>query len=160
MSRERNIVNQIVDNLQGINGSTGGYTYDLSGDDQVIIGDQFNPIRLPCAYVFVGGVDPVQEPGITVLTQYDRTMTVNVIGFVNATNDSPGELMLRSLDFQSDVMKCLESDRSLGNGGTVLCDDIEISGRTFRGADLDLPMTGIAALIVSVRYRQDAGTGT
>lgn len=160
MSRERNIVDQVVANLQTINGSSGGYTYDLSGSDQVIVGDQFNPIRLPCAYVFVGGVDTVQEPGVTVLTQYDRTMTLNIIGFVNATNDSPGELMLRALDFQSDVMKCLESDRSLGNGGSVLCDDLEISGRTFRGSDLDLPMTGIAALIVSIRYRQDAGTGS
>jgi len=160
MGREREIVDQIVSNLQGINGSTGGYTFDISGSDQVIIGDQFNPVRLPCAYVFVGGVETNQEAGITILTQYDRSMSVNIIGFVNAANDNPGELMLRSLDFQSDVMKCLESDRSLGNGGTVLADDLEISGRTFRGADLDLPMTGIAALIVTVKYRQDAGTGT
>ena len=159
MGRERNIVDQIVSNLQTINGS-GGYTYDLSGSDQVVIGDQFNPIRLPCAYVFVRGVETRQEAGITVLTQYDRTMTVNIIGFVNAQNDNPGEMMVRALDFQSDVMKCLESDRSLGNGGTVLADDIEISGRTFRGADLDLPSTGIAALIVTDKYRQDAGTGT
>tara|TARA_Y100000401_G_scaffold116630_1_gene122896 strand:- start:3912 stop:4388 length:477 start_codon:yes stop_codon:yes gene_type:complete len=158
MSRERNIVNQIVSNLEAINGS--GYTFDISGTDQVIIGDQFNPIRVPCAYVFVSSVDTNQEPGVTVLTQYDRTMTLNIIGFLNATNDDPGELMLRSLDFQSDVMKCLESDRSLGNGGSVLCDDLEVSGRTFRGADLDLPMLGIAALIVTIRYRQDAGTGT
>ena len=57
-------------------------------------------------------------------------------------------------------MKCLESDRSLGNGGTVLCSDIEVSGRTFRGADLDLPMLGIAALMVTITYRQDSGTGT
>ena len=160
MGRERDFVDQVVDNLQTINGSSGGYTFDLSGTDQVIIGDQFNPIRLPCAYVFVGGVDTTQDAGITVLTQYDRKMTINIIGFVNAANDNPGELMLRSLDFQSDVMKCLESDRSLGNGGTVLCDDLEINGRTFRGSDLDLPMLGIAALIVTVKYRQDAGTGT
>ena len=158
MSRERNIVNQVVSNLGAINRS--GYTFDISGDDQVIIGDQFNPIRVPCAYVFVSSVETAQDPGVTILTQYDRTMTLNVIGFLNATNDDPGELMLRSLDFQSDVMKCLESDRSLGNGGSVLCDDLEVSGRTFRGADLDLPMLGIAALLVTIRYRQDAGTGT
>ena len=158
MSRERNIVDQVVSNLSTINGS--GYTFDISSSDQVIVGDQFNPIRVPCAYVYVTSVQTSQDPGITQLTQYDRTMTLNVVGFLDATNDSPGELMLRSLDFQSDVMKCLESDRSLGNGGTVLCDDLEVSGRTFRGADLDLPMLGIAALIVTIRYRQDAGTGT
>ena len=158
MSRERNIVNQVVSNLAAIDGS--GYTFDISGSDQIIVGDQFNPIRVPCAYVFVSKVDTVQEAGITRLTQYDRTMVLNIVGFVNATNDSPGALMLRSLDFQSDVMKCLESDRSLDNGGTVLCDDIEVSGRTFRGADLDLPMLGIAALMVTIKYRQDAGTGT
>jgi hypothetical protein len=158
MSRERDIVDQVVANLATINGS--GYTFDISSSDQVIVGDQFNPIRVPCAYVFVTSVETSQDAGVTQLTQYDRTMTLNIVGFLNATNDSPGELMLRSLDFQSDVMKCLESDRSLGNGGTVLCDDLEVSGRTFRGADLDLPMLGIAALIVSIKYRQDAGTGT
>ena len=160
MSRERDIVNQLVSNLEGINGSSGGYTYDLSGGDQVIVGDQFNPIRLPCAYVFVSRTDTVQDAGVTRLDQYDRTMIAFVVGFVQATNDNPGELMLRALDFQSDIMKCLESDRSLGNGGTVLCDDLEVSGQTYRGADLDVPSLGIAALEVKITYRQVAGTGT
>ena len=160
MSRERDIVDQIVSNLGDINGSTGGYTYDLSGSDQVIEGDQFNPIRLPCAYVFVGRTDTRIDPGITRLDQYDRTMVAFIVGFVQAANDTPGELMLRALDFQSDIMKCLESARSLGNGGTVLCDDIEISGQTYRGADLDVPSLGIAALEVQIKYRQKAGTGT
>jgi hypothetical protein len=159
MSRERDIVNQLVSNLEGINGSSGSYTYDLSGGDQVIIGDQFNPIRLPCAYIFVGRTDTVQEGGITRLDQYDRTMVAFIVGFVQATNDNPGELMLRSLDFQSDIMKCLESDRSLGNGGTVLCDDLQVSGQTYLGADLDVPSLGIAALEVQIKYRQKAGTG-
>ena len=87
-------------------------------------------------------------------------MIAFIVGFVQASNDNPGELMLRALDFQSDVMKCLESDRSLSNGGTVLCDDIKVSGQTYRGADLDLPSLGIAALEVQIKYRQKAGTGT
>ena len=160
MSRERDIVEQVVSNLESINGTSGGYTFDLSGGDQVIVGDQFNPIRLPCAYVFVSRTDTIQEAGVTRLDQYDRTMILFVVGFVQATNDNPGELMLRALDFQSDIMKCLESDRSLGNGGTVLCDDLEVSGQTYRGADLDVPSLGIAALEVKIKYRQIAGTGT
>ena len=61
MSRERNIVNQVVSNLAAIDGS--GYTFDISGSDQIIVGDQFNPIRVPCAYVFVS---------LVWLTQTDR----------------------------------------------------------------------------------------
>ena len=156
MSRERNIVDRIKTTLSGINGSSGGYTYDLSGDDQVIIGDQFNPIRLPCAYVFVGNTQTAQTAGRTILRQYDRTMTAFIVGFVQAGSDNPGELMLRALDFQSDIMKCLESDRSLNNNA----DDLEIAGQTYRGAELDAPSLGIAALEVRIFYRQTAGTGT
>ncbi len=156
MSRERNIVNRLKTDLEGINGSSGGYTYDLSGDDQVIIGDQFNPIRLPCLYLFIGTTTTEQAAGRTLLTQYDRTMTAFVVGFVQATNDNPGELMLRALDLQSDIMKCLESDRGL-NG---YCSDLEVAGQTYLGGELDLPSLGIAALEVKITYRQDAGTGT
>ncbi len=156
MSRERNIVARLKSNLEGINGSSGGYTYDLSDGDQVIVGDQFNPIRLPCAYLFVGSTQTAQTAGRTILSQYDRTMTAFIVGFVQASNDSPGELMLRALDFQSDIMKCLESDRGLNS----YADDLEIAGQTYRGAELDLPSLGIAALEVRVFYRQDAGTGT
>ena len=156
MSRERNIVARIKSNLEGINGASGGYTYDLSGDDQVIVGDQFNPIRLPCAYLFVGTTQTAQTAGRTILTQYDRTITAFVVGFVQATNATPGELMLRARDFQSDVMKCLESDRGLGG----YANDIEVAGQTYRGAELDLPSLGIAALEIKVMYRQNSGTGT
>ena len=80
MSRERDIVEQVVSNLESINGTSGGYTFDLSGGDQVIVGDQFNPIRLPCAYVFVSRTDTVQEAGVTRLDQYDRTMILFACG--------------------------------------------------------------------------------
>ena len=161
MSRERNIVNRIKTNLEAINGSSGGYTFDLTGDDQVILGEEFNPARVPCAYVFVGTTETEQIAGRTILTQYDRIMKVFIVGFVNATSDAPGELMLRALDFQSDMMKCLESDRGLNDdSGSPLCNDLEVMGETYRGGELNLPSLGIAVIQVKVNYRQDAGTGT
>ena len=151
----------IVGDLEGINGSTGGYTFDLSGSNQVIVGEQFNPMRVPCVYVYVARTETELIPRMTRLDQYDRRMVVLIVGFVDATTDAAGELMLRALDFQSDIMKCLESDRGLADSsGNPTCDDIEIVGETYRGGELDMPSLGIAALQVTVKYRQKAGTGT
>ena len=52
MALERTIINQIKTQLGNVNGS-GSYTTDLSGADQVVIGESFTPGRIPCALVAV-----------------------------------------------------------------------------------------------------------
>jgi hypothetical protein len=58
------------------------------------------------------------------------------------------------MDVQSDVMKALESDRSLGSVGAH---DVSIEASAYDGAELDLPGIGVATLLVTVTYSERSG---
>lgn len=99
--------------LQNINGS-GSYTYDVSGSDQVVIGQTFASHRVPGVYLFTNGTTTKQEAGRTVLTRYDREMKVQIESWVPSTSATAGTALLDALDMQDDIFRAIESDRSLG----------------------------------------------
>ena len=152
MALERTILNQIKTQIGNVNGS-GSFTSDLPGSDQVVIGESFAPGRIPCAYIYPNGVTTTQAAGTTVLTRYDRTMSVQVEAWCAATSSAPGTALLDALDLQDDIMRALEADRSLG--GNVR--DIEISASSFDGHELDRPSLGLAVLVLSIDYTETAG---
>ena len=152
MALERTILNQIKTQIATVNGS-GSFTADLSGSDQVVIGESFSPGRIPCAYIYPNGITTTQAAGRTVLTRYDRNMSVQIEAWTAATSSAPGTALLDALDLQDDIMRALESDRSLG--GNVR--DLEISASAFDGHELDRPGLGLAVLICSIDYTETGG---
>jgi len=149
---ERTILNQIKTQIATVNGS-GSYTADLSGSDQCVIGESFAPHRLPGCYIYPDGITTAQTGGRTVLTRYDRTMSVQIEAWTAATSSAPGTALLDALDLQDDIMRALESDRTLG--GNVR--DVEISASAFDGFELDRPGLGLAVLVLTIQYTETAG---
>ena len=152
MSTERTILAAIQSQIQNVNGS-GSYTFDLSGT-RTVIGEAFQPARVPGCYVYFLNVTTAQTPGVTVLTRYDRTMTVQAEGWCAAENSTPGNAALEAVDLMDDIMRALEADRSLD--GNVR--DIEISASALDGQELDRgPGLGLCILQLVVRYTETAG---
>ena len=152
MSTERTILTAIKTQIQNVNGS-GSYTFNLSGADQVVLGESFQPHRVPGCYVYFLNVSTAQTGGTTRLNAYDRTMTCQVEGWVAAENSTPGNAALEAVDLMDDIMRALEADRSLG--GNVR--DIEISASSLDGQELDRPGLGLCILQLVVRYTETAG---
>ena len=152
LALERTILNQIKTQIGNVNGS-GSYTADLSGSDQVCIGESFSPHRLPGVYIYPNGITTTQAAGRTVLTRFDRTMTVQIEAWTAATSSAPGTALLDALDLQDDIMRALESDRSLG--GNVR--DIEIAANSYDGHELDRPSLGLCVLVCSISYTEVSG---
>lgn len=152
-STESDILDRIVTNLSGING-TGSYDYDLSGSDQVQIGMTAEPARVPAAYIFPITLNTSQTKGRTPLRRYDRTLKVQIDVYVPATGSAPGNAIKAALNAQDDVMLALELDRSLGSTGVH---DIEIEASAYDGAELNRPGLGVATLLLTVIYSETGG---
>ena len=151
-STERDILTRIKADLVGITGSD--YNYDFSASDQVVIVQEQEPIRVPCIYINPITVGTRQTAGRTRLRNYDREFRVQVDAWVPTTSSAPGTTILAAMDVQSDVMKALESDRSLGSVGAH---DVSIEASAYDGAELDLPGIGVATLLVTVTYSERSG---
>ena len=154
-SKERDILGAIRTQLQAVD-ATGTYTFDLSGEDRVLIGATMLPDRIPAAYIYATATQTAITPGRTVLRNYDRTLIVQIEAWVNATTSSPGEDHLRALDMQDDIFKAVESDRTLG--GNV--DDVMLSGQTYDGEALQRPGLGLAVIVCQCSYRDVGGSGS
>ena len=152
MGTERTILSAIQTQIQGVNGS-GSYTFNLSGGDQVVLGESFQPHRVPGCYVYFLGLSTAQTPGTPALTRYDRTMTVQLEAWCAAESSAPGNAALEAVDLMDDIMRALESDRSLG--GNVR--DIEISASSVDGQELDRPGLGLCIMQLLIRYTETAG---
>lgn len=153
MALERTIITQIKTQIQANADGSGSYSNDLSGADSVAIGEQFSPARIPGVYLFIQNIGTAQSAGATRLDSYSRTMTVQLEGWTAADSDVPGQAALVALDLYHDLTMALEADRTLG--GNVR--DIEISGTTFDGWEIDKPGLGLAVLSMSITFRQTAG---
>ena len=152
MSTEVDILERIQTDLQGITG--GGYTYDLSGDDQVVLEESFAPHRIPGAYVFGGEVRSSLNAGRTLLTHYDRTMTVQIEGWVAPETAAPGKAVRAALNLGSDIMKALENDRTLNDN----VQDIVMSMVSLDGDALQRPGLGAVVVECVITYSEQAGT--
>ena len=150
-SPERTIMNQIKTTLATIT-TGGGYNYELSGDDQVQIGGKFLPDRIPAAYIFAGETSSALNAGRTALNSYSRTQPVTIEMWIGSNSTDPAEQHLAPLDAQNDVMKILESDRTL-NGNV---DDLIINAN--RADEVpELPGVALVVFTVTLTYREVAG---
>ena len=152
MPKERAILTQIKTQLANINGA-GSYTHDVSGTDQVKIGGKFSPDRVPSVHVWAVSTTTAQNPGRTLLVNYDRTMLAQVEIWVGSDSDG-ADLHLTVLDAQNDVMLALEADRTLASN----VDDLEISASNYFGEVFDAPGLGVAVLQLRILYRETAGS--
>ena len=152
MGLERTIIERVKTQLQNIDGGA-SYTFDVSGDDAVVIGQTFASHRVPGCYIFPNGTTTTQEAGRTVLTRYDREMAVQIEAWVPSTSAAAGTAILDALDMQDDIFRAIESDRTLG--GNVR--DVELEATTYDGQDLDRPGLGFVACILTIRYTETAG---
>lgn len=152
MALERTIMERVKTQLQNIDGGS-SYTFNVSGSDQVVIGQTFASHRVPGVYLFTNGTTTKQEAGRTVLTRYDREMKVQIEAWVPSTSAAAGTALLDALDMQDDIFRAIESDRSLG--GNVR--DVELEGSTYEGAEMDRPGLGMVVCILTIRYTETAG---
>jgi hypothetical protein len=151
MSRETDIVDRIKVNIQGVAGA--GFTYDLSGDDRVVVGESFQPHRVPGVYIFPGSIRSSQT-GRTALTRFSRTFNVQIEAWVAPSSSSPGAASMAALDIGSDIMKALEGDRSLNSN----VHDISIDMISFDGDELQRPGLGAVVLQMVITYQETAGS--
>ena len=152
-STEVNILNQVKSNLQGISG--GAYNYDFSATDRVIVGQDQEPVRVPCLYIHPISISTSQPAGRVNLKSYLREFRVQIDAFVPSTSSAPGTGLYAALNAGSDVMKALELDRSLGSVGVR---DIEIEMSAWDGHELDRPGIGICSMQLRIMYSEVGGT--
>ena len=152
MGAERTIMERVKTQLQNIDGGS-SYTFNVSGSDQVVIGQTFASHRVPGGYLFTNGTTTKQEAGRTVLTRYDREMKVQIEAWVPSTSAAAGTALLDALDMQDYIFRAIESDRSLG--GNVR--DVELEATTYEGAEMDRPGLGMVVCLLTIRYTEAAG---
>ena len=94
-STERNILNRIKSNLQGIDGS-GSYNYNFSTADSVVIGSRHigSAPRAPGIYINPLSIQSSRNAGRTLLRNYDRELTVQIDVFVPRT-EGPENAVIR-----------------------------------------------------------------
>ena len=154
-SRLRTILEEIRDQIATNAVGSGSYDNDLrdsSSTERVFIGTEFNPLFLPAVQIIPMG-RPSSERGQ--LTQYDRTLSVLIVGMVQATTDGEGEALLQACDLADDIELALETDYSLGGNvnGIVLSYDV------LSGAEYNLPgSVGVVQMTLTASYHETRGS--
>ena len=153
-STERSILERIRTDCATIDGS-GSYNYDFSADDAVILGTE--PIgtqpRAPGIYIFPINLNSSRQKGKTPLNSYTRDYMVQVDVWGPRTTETAANAMLAAVDAQSDVMRVLENDPTLG--GVV--HDLEINAASYDGESIQMPGYGVVTLRVTVEYNEKRG---
>ena len=154
-STERSILERIQTDLEAIDG-TGSYNYDFSATDAVVLGTE--PVgtapRAPGIYVFPLNTRSSRIKGKTPLNSYSREFHIQIDGWVPRTTESTSNAMISAVDAQSDIMRALENDPTLG--GVV--HDLELDAATSDGEVLQLPGYGVVTLRMRVEYAEKRGT--
>lgn len=149
-ARSRQILEAVQTALGAVDG-TGGYTYDLSGSNAVVLFD--GPPRSP-PFVNLSAARGVSaEHGLS-LGDYKRTMVVEVFGCVSGS-DTPGDRGLDALDLADDITAALEADRSLGG----LAVDLTVRLVGVAGMVERAPGLGACALEVEIYWYAHSGQG-
>lgn len=150
-SPERTIMNRLKTVIAGIT-TDGGYNYDLSGDDQVLIGGTFLPSRLPSVYLFGEDTNSSIQAGRTALNSYQRQQLVRIEMWVGHNSTDPAEIHLAPFDAQHDLMKAIELDPTLdGNVDSVIMNAQRSS------AVRDMPGVAVAVVTLTIAYREVRG---
>lgn len=152
-SRLRTILTSLKTLVQGINGA-GGYVHNLSGNDQVFIGELVRPERYPAVAVY-----PLGQHGAhgLQLGRFKRTQNFQIQGWTQAASDSPQERVLMACDLLDDVMTAIEADRTIG--GNVY-DLLFLEVSAFNGDEAGVPGFGVMVCTLQLWWHTNSGAGT
>jgi hypothetical protein len=124
--------------------------------DRVMIGEApDNPEGVPRLYITASGIQSEHAHG---LGQYQRTLSVTIIGYVGrpgGATEGDGELTLAALDLLDSVTEAIEADRTLN--GTCL--DLIIQGDALPGKVFGVPHLGCFVALVSPWWIANSGAG-
>jgi hypothetical protein len=111
-SRLTDALQALVAALATINGAGGGYTYTLTGSDQVIVGMVDIPPQFPCLMIatVTGGTADTSNT----LDAYTHEWTVDLVGFVTAADSTTSGRWYAAANLHADVLKCIKANRTLG----------------------------------------------
>lgn len=150
----RTLAERVKTVLRGIDG-TGDYTYNLSGSvDDVDYGDSM-AVSPPAIRITAFGLDAAES---ATLTRYVRNVTVNLMGYVGASTDAPGDRILAAADLANDIHLAIEADRAPGAGtlGT-LTTTVVVTADVLDGNSLGIDGLGIVSATVTMSYRSTTG---
>jgi hypothetical protein len=141
--------------VQGINGSTGGYTHSFTG--KVVSRGGVNPADgIPCASVVFNGRPASDGPELGDI-EARETFQVNAFApLVSGVSDNPDGRIQSGEAMMEDIEKALHANRSLGGlVNTLIVRDVAaIDGQEL---DANAPY-GLAVLVVeTARYRESVG---
>jgi len=155
----RTIVGLVLARLAEINGA-GGYTYDVSGTDQVILDRPITADRLPMVAVYPRGITTVRE-GVP-LGYHGRLLTVEILGFVTYAADTAQSAVYAAMDFADDIATAIEAAEAymLGTsavpGATAL--EVKVDCDTFGGDGMEIPAeVGVVVATLTVKWRVRRG---
>ena len=154
-STERSILTRLKTNLEAVDG-TGGYNYDFSAADSVIIGSIHvgTAPKAPGIYIHPLRINSSRNAGRTLLRNYDRECTVQIDVFVPRTSEASDNAVLAAVDAVSDVMRAIELDPDV-NG---LARDVELDVTAYDGEQVQLPGYGIGTIQLFIEYAEQRGT--
>tara|TARA_Y100001973_G_C5175412_1_gene321587 strand:+ start:714 stop:1187 length:474 start_codon:yes stop_codon:yes gene_type:complete len=153
-SQLRTIIETLRSQIASSCNGSGSYNFDLrdsSGTQRVCIGTSLYPNTYPA--LMIQGIQRTSgETGQ--LTQYRRSVSIDMHGYVSSTNDDPGEPILRAIDLANDVELAIEADPSIGSTvETVIMDYTALDG-----AEYNLEQGhGFVAIRLVATYRENRG---
>ena len=162
-SAARDIASKVRDELRSLVDGGVDYDFDLrtsNGATRVRIGAARQPPNTAAAFAWVTPLArPSDEtPGHVPLTQYGRTLTLQITGFVRATGSNEGELLLRAFDLGDDIERALESSLDDPAGLGALLYGMLINYEAFGGGAVEMSTDlGVVLMVVSCRYRETRG---
>ena len=155
-SRERAIVEALATLLRGIAG-TGGYVFDFSGTDKVVIGAPPTENAL-VPRVFLSPRGTSVEPG-GALNLRQRSFEVEIWGFASPTSQTGSERCLIALDLAAELRTKIETELaspSLRLGGLVY--DFGVQTEGVDGARSGFGDVGCAHLVVTCLWDATIGS--
>lgn len=146
MSTRRTIAAALITRLQLINGS-GGYTLDLTGDDQIRQTIEIEAIRkdVPVVHFDIGNFSS-SNAGQMALGYRSRRLLVTVWGFVPSDLADGTDTALEGSDLEDDLMRAIESDVTLGSN----VHDVIIDSATVDGNEVHYSLGGTSVVVMQI----------
>lgn len=145
------IIDQLVTTIALVNGA-GGYVHDLSGTDQVVVGELLMPDRVPMVSISLDRLASEDGPS---LGEYRRTATWTLVGWTAATADTAIARIKAACDLLDDLCTALEGARTLG--GIIY--DLRLDGVAFDGAEIDQAGMGVVAVSLTTWWDAASAVG-
>ena len=143
--------------IQAINGTSGGYTFDLTvSPDNADFGDTATA-SLPC--VVFAGIDIVSDDAAT-LTKYDHQMVIEMTCYADSETDNSDARLFAATNLVSDVHLAIARDRVLVDAASLNALTTKVGvgpGTAFDGASVQLGDYGVASTRVTLSYRTSGG---